>query len=131
MIRQLLAVAVLAFAMALGTAWVGWWAVPVFGAVWGVTRYGAYPAATAAVAAAFAWVVLLGLTALRGPAGEASRVLGSAMGMPGWLPLALAVLFPAALAAAAAGLARAIVPLVEGGAHGDPAAEESPTPPAS
>lgn len=121
MTRQLLAVAVLALAMALGTAWVGWWAVPVFGAVWGVTRYGAYPTVTAAVGAALAWVVLLGITALRGPAGEASRTLASAMGTPGWLPLVLTVLFPAALSGAAAALARAIVPLLEGAAHGEPA----------
>jgi hypothetical protein len=116
MIRQLLAVVVLALAMALGTAWIGWWAVPVFAAVWGVARYGAHPTATAAVGGALAWVVLLAITALRGPAGETSRVLGSAMAVPGWLPLLLTVLFPAALGGAAARLAHTIVPMLEGGA---------------
>jgi len=116
MIRQLLAILVLALAMALGTAWIGWWAVPVFGAVWGVARYGAYPTATAALGGALAWVVLLALTALRGPAGEASRMLGSVMSVPGWVPLLLAVVFPAALGGAAARLAHGIMPMLEGGA---------------
>jgi hypothetical protein len=115
MIRQLLAIVVLALVMALGTAWIGWWVVPLFGAVWGVTRYGAYPAATAAVGGALAWMALLGITALRGPAGETSRVLGDAMGMPGWVPLVLTALFPAAVSAAAAQLAHTIVPGIEGG----------------
>lgn len=115
MTRQLLAIVVLALAMALGTAWIGWWAVPVFGAVWGVTRYGAYPAATAAVAGALSWVALLTVTALGGPAGETSRMLGSAMALPGWVPLLLTVLFPAALSGVAAQLAHTIVPAVEGG----------------
>jgi len=114
MTRQLLAVVVLALAMALGTAWIGWWAIPVFGAVWGVTRYGAFPAATAAVAAALAWVVLLGITALQGPAGEVSRTVGNAMALPGWFPLLLTVLFPAALGGVAAGLAHAIMPVLDG-----------------
>jgi len=112
--RQLLAVAVLALAMALGTAWIGWWAVPVFGGVWGVTRYGNFPAATAAVAAALAWMLLLGLTALQGPAGNVSRMVGNAMALPGWFPLLLTILFPAALAGVAAGLAHAIMPALEG-----------------
>jgi hypothetical protein len=120
MTRQLLAVAALALAMALGTAWIGWWAVPVFGAVWGVTRYGAYPAATAAVAGAMAWMVLLAITALGGPAGEASRALGDAMSLPGWVPLALTALYPAALGAAAAAVSRAVVPGLEGGAPPEP-----------
>jgi hypothetical protein len=60
-------------------------------------------------------MVLLGITALRGPAGETSRVLGSAMGLPGWAPLLLTALFPAALSGAAARLAHTIVPMLESG----------------
>jgi len=116
-IRQLLAVCVLALAMALGTAWIGWWAVPVFGAVWGVTRYGAYPAATAAVASALAWTALLGLDALRGPVGALSRMVGGAMALPGWVPLAFTVLFPAALGGVAAALAHGVMPVLEGASH--------------
>jgi hypothetical protein len=95
--------------------------VPVFGAVWGVARYGAYPTATAALGGALAWVVLLAITALRGPAGDTSRMLGSAMAVPGWVPLLLAVLFPAALSGAAARLAHGIVPMLESGAGAGPA----------
>jgi hypothetical protein len=126
MTRQLLAVGVLALAMALATAWIGWWAVPVFGAVWGVARYGAYPAATAAVSAALAWTVLLGMKALAGPVGEVSRTVGGAMALPGWVPLALSLAFPAALAGAAAGLAHGVMPLLEGGADAAPPRAEHP-----
>jgi len=122
--RQLLAVCVLALAMALGTAWIGWWAVPVFGAVWGVTRYGAYPAVTAAVASALAWTALLGLDALRGPVGALSRMVGSAMALPGWVPLALAVAFPAALGGVAAALAHGLMPAIEGASHAVARADE-------
>ena len=128
MIRQLLAVGVLALAMALGTAWIGWWAVPVFGAVWGVTRYGAYPAATAAVGAGLAWMVLLALTALQGPVGDLSRTVAGAMALPGWVPLALTALFPAALSGTAAALAHGIMPVLEGGGHGTALAHEDAAP---
>ena len=107
--RHLLLLVVLALAMAAATWWLGWWSVPVVGAAWGAARRGeGRPAATAAVAAAFAWVGLLALVANRGPVGELSRTLGGVMEAPGWVPLLLALLFPALLAGSAAALAGAL-----------------------
>jgi hypothetical protein len=118
--RQLLAVLVLAAAMALGTWWLGWWVVPVLGAAWGVARYGAYPSVTAGVAAALGWVALVGVAAVWGPMGEVSRTVAGVLSVPGWVPIALTALFPAALAATSARLSGALMPLLEGsgGHHG-------------
>ena len=112
--RQLLAVLVLAAAMALGTWWLGWWAVPVLGAAWGAARYGAYPGTTAGVAAALGWMLLLGVAALQGPMGQVSRMVGGVLSVPGWVPLALTAVFPAGLAAASARVSGALMPLLEG-----------------
>lgn len=117
MIRQLLIVIVLALAMALGTWWLGWWVVPVLGGAWGVARYGAFPSATAGVAAALGWMLLIGLAALNGPMGDVSRLLGNALSLPGWVPLLVTLLFPAALAAAGAWVSRALMLVLEGGGH--------------
>jgi hypothetical protein len=114
MTRQVLLVSALAVVMALGTWWLGWWVVPVVGAAWGVARFGAYPSATAAVAAALGWMLILAVQALRGPMGEVSRTLAGALGVPGWTPLVATALFPAGLAAAAARFARCVLPLLEG-----------------
>jgi hypothetical protein len=112
--RQLLLVGALALAVALGTWWLGWWVVPILGAAWGAARYGAYPSATAGVAAALGWMLLVGVGALQGPMGEVSRTLAGALGVPGWVPLVLMALFPAGLAAAGARVARCVLPLLEG-----------------
>jgi hypothetical protein len=112
-IRQLTTVTLLALAIVVGTWWLGWWTVPVMGAAWGVARYGRYPAWTAAVGAALAWVLLLGIAALRGPVGQMSRIVADVMALPGWAPLLAAVVFPAALAGTAARLARVILALME------------------
>lgn len=126
MIRQLLLVVALAVVMALGTWWLGWWAVPVLGAAWGVARYGAYPSATAAVAAALGWMLILLVQALRGPMGEVSRTLAAVLSVPGWVPVLLTALFPAGLAAASARLARCLLPLLEGDRTGGPGAAVVP-----
>jgi hypothetical protein len=112
-IRQLGIVLLLAVAMAVGTWWLGWWAVPVIGAAWGVARYGQHSAWTAAVAAALAWVLLLGLLALRGPVGDLARIVGGALTLPGWVLVLATVVFPAALAGTAARLSRVLLALVE------------------
>lgn len=114
MTRHLLAVTALAVAMAIGTWWLGWWVVPVLGAAWGVARFGALPSATAGVAAALGWVALVAVAALQGPMGDVSRTLAGALGVPGWVPLLLTALYPAALAATSARVSSAIMPLLEG-----------------
>lgn len=127
MSRQLLLVAVLAAAVALGTWWLGWWVVPILGAAWGVARYGAYPSATAGIAAALGWMLLVGIGALRGPMGEVSRALAGAIGVPGWVPLAVTGLFPAGLAAGGAWVARCVLPLLEGDRSRGTAGDGHPT----
>jgi hypothetical protein len=127
MSRQLLLVAVIALAVALGTWWLGWWVVPILGAAWGVARYGSYPSTTAGVAAALGWMLLLGVGALRGPMGEVSRTLAGALGVPGWVPLAITGLFPAGLAASGAWVARCVLPLLEGDRARGAAGEGHPT----
>ena len=114
MTRQVLLVVALAVIMTLGTWWLGWWVVPVVGAAWGVARYGAYPSATAGVAAALGWMLILGVQALRGPMGEVSRTLAAVLAVPGWVPVLLTALFPAGLAAASARVAGCLLPLLEG-----------------
>jgi hypothetical protein len=42
------------------------------------------------------------------------------MSLPGWVPLVLTALYPAALGAAAAAVSRALVPLLDGGAPPEP-----------
>jgi hypothetical protein len=111
MSRHLGLILVLTVAMALATFWIGWWTVPVVGAAWGIARRGEdLPAATAAVAASLSWTLLLVLQAGRGPVGELSRRLGGIMGVPGWLPLLMTILFPAILGGAAAVLAGGVTP---------------------
>lgn len=124
--RQLFSVLLLAVVTAAATWWIGWWAAPVCGAAWGAARFGDYPAWTAAVGAALGWMLLLAYEALLGSMGEVSRLVGSTLGVPGWVPLAAAAAFPAALAAAGAGVSRGLMPLLEGA----PAAAPAEPPPA-
>lgn len=96
-------------AMAAGTWFVGWWTVPLVGAVW------AYAAAgdrtlplQAALAGVNAWGILL---ALRMPGGGVERVaaaVGPLLSIGGPALIALTLLYPALLAASAATLVRAV-----------------------
>lgn len=101
--RQLVEIGVLTVAVAVATIWIGWWTVPLIGAGWGFGRYSeGWPVATSAVSASLAWVVLLAFMAFQGPVGALARQVGGVMGMPGWLFLAIGILFPAVLAGSAA-----------------------------
>jgi hypothetical protein len=96
-------------AMAAGTWSIGWWTVPVVGAVW------AFVAAAdrtlplqAALAGVNAWGILL---ALRMPGGGVERVadsVGPLLSIGGTALIALTLLYPALLAASAATLVRAV-----------------------
>jgi len=104
--RQWVEIGVLSLVTLIATVWLGWWTVPLIGAGWGFSRYGeGFPALTAAVSASLAWVVLLGVTALRGPVGSLADMVGGAMGVPGVVLVAAAVVYPAILAGVAATLA--------------------------
>lgn len=104
----------LAVVMALGTAYAGWWAVAVLGALWGLVAgwrgAGRGEAALAAAAAAFAWVVLLAIDAAGGRLGGLGRTFGAVAGLPPALFFALTLAFPALLAWSAAALAGAVWP---------------------
>jgi hypothetical protein len=107
--RQFVQIAVLALVIGAATWWFGWWTVPLVGVAWGAARRGeGYPVLTAGVAASLAWVVLLAVTASHGRVGTLARTLGGILGIPGWAVLAVTLLFPAVLAAAAAALAGAL-----------------------
>ena len=107
--RQFLEIGVLAAVTAVASAWVGWWTVPLVAAAWAFARHGeGRPISTSAVSASLAWVVLLGITAFQGPVGELSRQVGGVMGISGLGPLVLTLLYPAALAGAAAAVAHGL-----------------------
>ncbi len=96
-------VLVLALAMGLVTALLGWWMVPVVGAIWGfVASRDTWPAATAAAGAGLAWAALLGWAAVRGPILAVAGKVGAIMAVGGAGLIAIALLFPVLLAGSAA-----------------------------
>lgn len=101
--RDILRITLLAAAFALGTWIIGWWAVPVLAAVWGVlARNDMLPGVAAAIAAALGWAVLLLTDALVGNLGMLLSRLGPLFKVPGILLPLIAMLFAALLAWAAA-----------------------------
>ena len=100
--RDVLRIMLLAAAFALGTWILGWWAVPVLGATWGVLRRGMPRFGSAFAAAAIAWALLLAFDALRGPMDRLSTVMGGIFSMPGAVLLMITVLYAGLLAGCAA-----------------------------
>jgi hypothetical protein len=98
------AVLVAAFALA---AKLGWWTVPLVGALWGLLRPRLpRPALSAAAAAGLAWVLWLGFDAVRGQGalGVLATRLSGVMRLPVSALFLVAILFPALLAWSAAAL---------------------------
>ena len=91
---------ILAICVALGTVLVGWWSVPLVGALYGVVSRGtARPGRGAALAAALAWGGYLAITALGGaPVWALATRLAQSMELPAWGLLAATLGFPAVLA---------------------------------
>lgn len=91
----------------------GWWAIPVTAAVWGIMRPVVQrPAIFAASTAALAWTGWLVVDALS-PRGDFSGLavrLGGIFSLPAPALLAITVLFAALLAGSAAYVAGAIAP---------------------
>ncbi|MBI2795557.1 MAG: hypothetical protein HYX65_02500 [Gemmatimonadetes bacterium] len=107
--KALLGILMLSAAFAVGTYTVGWWAVPVLGAAWGLAATpDRRPARVAGLSAALGWCALFALTASYGSAMEVATAVGTIMkaGTAGFL--ALMLLFPLALAASAAGVTSAL-----------------------
>ena len=95
-------------AMALGTAALGWWTVPVLGLAYGVWRGPEHAAAVAGGSALLGWSALMVWNWMEGPLAELSESLGAILGLPGWALLLATGLFPAALASTAAVVGAAI-----------------------
>lgn len=92
------------FAMIVATWVLGWWAVPVVGALWGLKGNPVEPT----LAAVMAWGALLGWTATTGPLLPFAARLGGVVGLPGWAMLVITVAFAALLAWSAATLVGAL-----------------------
>jgi len=99
----LLQIVLLSVAVALATTVVGWWAVPLMAAIWGlVSRADERPALTASLAAGLGWGLLLIWTAGAGPIRVLASRAAGVMGISVLTLVALTVLFPMALAWSAA-----------------------------
>ena len=118
----------LALVLALATALVGWWTVPLIGTLWGVVRAprrGVAP--DAGLAGALGWGLLLLLAAAQGPVAAVAAQVGAVMGLgaPGLVVLTL--LFPFLLAWAAALVSAELTRAVRGAAaERDAGREEIP-----
>ena len=98
-----LKILLLGSAFALGTIVVGWWAVPVLGATWGLMGPNRKRAPLyAAVSAGWGWALLLLWTAWQGPLLTLANRAAGVMGMGGVSLLGITVAFSMVLAWAAA-----------------------------
>ena len=90
--------------IALTTAALGWWSVPIVGGIWGFLRLSERPVAVAAASGALAWGVLLLIMALTGPITEVADRVAGMFGLPGIALVLITLFLAAALAGSAAGL---------------------------
>ena len=98
----------LAAVMTLGTALIGWWAVPALGFAYGVWRGREAAPLAASGAAAVGWGALMAFNLFGGPTIALSELLGTVLGVPAWvLPLAT-LAFPALLAGTSAAVGSAL-----------------------
>ena len=103
----------LSVAVGLATAWLGWWAVPAIGVLWGLLAPRESQASlTVSCAAALGWAGLLVISAVRGPMWELADKVGGMLAIPGWLFVVVTVAFPAVLAGMAAVAAGAVREMV-------------------
>lgn len=102
----LLRMALLGVAIALGTVLVGWWIVPLLGALYGVVARGTpWPGLVAGLAGGIGWGGYLAIVGFGGaPISKFAGDLAHAMSLPTWGPHVATLLFPAALSGLAASL---------------------------
>lgn len=103
--RNFARIAVLGLAMAIGTWVLGWWAVPLLGAAWGVLRRGQPRFWTAALGGVVGWWLLMLYDAALGSVGRMATLLGDIFGVGSWGMVAIMYLFPLLLAGCAAQVA--------------------------
>jgi hypothetical protein len=111
-----LTVVALAAAFAAGTWIAGWLAVPVLGLAFGALVVRGRPGLVllAGLAGTLGWGALLGGAALVSPVSRLAERLGGVVGQPSWLVVAVTLVFPALLAASAAGLGSSLRSTVAG-----------------
>ncbi len=113
--RTLIRVLMLTLAFAAGTALLGWWSVPLLGAIWGVIAWRtSRVAVTAGAAALLAWGVLLAISARADAFGTLVGALSAVMQLPSIALVLLTLLFPALLAWSAARVTSAVAAIVAG-----------------
>jgi len=106
-VRGVLRIALFGALTAAGTAMAGWWSVPLLAALWvRVLPSDRRPVATTMLGASAGWLALLGVAALSGPVPAVAAVFSAVLQLPRWGFLLATLLFPAALAGAAALLTR-------------------------
>lgn len=93
---------VVAAVSAIATALLGWWAVPIVGALWGIMRGARRPVLEAAAGAALAWATLLGMLALQGGVARVAARVGGVFELSGPAFTAITIAFAALLAGTAA-----------------------------
>lgn len=99
-----------ALGMALGTWFLGWWAVAAVGMIAGATTHRQpWGALQVSLAGGLAWGALLLMAALSGPVAPIAGRLGRLFGIPAVGPLLLTVAFGMLLAGFSAALARSIL----------------------
>lgn len=104
-----LGVLLLTAAFAAGTVAIGWWAVPIIGAAWGLAATpDKRPARIAGASALLAWAALLCVAMIGGPAMRVAESVGTIMTIGSGGFVLLTLLFPFALAATAAGMTSAL-----------------------
>lgn len=113
MIRSIVKFVLITEAFAVATFALGWWSVPVFAFMLGMTldkERG--PVRYAVVCAAAGWLSLLLLDAARGPLLSLASRFAGVMKVPSIILIAITLIFPALLAWAAATIGKALKDLV-------------------
>jgi hypothetical protein len=99
----------IALVLAAATILAGWWAVPIVACLGGLLLAPrAWDGARAALAAVTAWAALLAWTAATSPLAKLLHQLSSLMHLPGWVLIAVTLVFPMGLAWSAWNLGRNI-----------------------
>jgi hypothetical protein len=106
-VRRARRIALFGAIVAVGTATGGWWTVPILAALWvRALPSDRTPLTTTCLGAAAGWLILLGVMAFHGPVPAVGAMCSAILGLPRGGFLLLTLLFPAALAGAAAFLTR-------------------------
>ena len=93
--RNLLQIVLLSIAVALATAIVGWYAVPVLGCLWGViSGRQERPALSYSLAAGLGWAILLVWAASQGPMSVLADRAAGVFGVRAEVLYAVTILFP-------------------------------------